>query len=327
MRAIVIKEFGNTDQLELQEIPMPVPEQNQVLIQIKAFGLNRAELYMRQGSWGDVSRVSGIECVGIVAGDPSGHFAKGQKVIALMGGMGRSIQGSYAEYTCVPVSNVVAIETSLSWEQLAAVPESYATAWSCLHGNLHIQTGQTLLIRGATSALGRAALNIAARHGLDVIATTRHTAQEEDLLALGAKHVLIDHGKLAPEIRQRYPQGIDAVLDIVGNSSILDSVQSLRRYGHACLAGFLGGSAAIPEFNPIRDLPSDVYLSFFASFMLGMPDYPLSAIPFQTIIRRVELGNYRAAPARVFAFEQIREAQALMENSQAGGKLVVRLTT
>ncbi|MCH8620915.1 zinc-binding dehydrogenase [Undibacterium sp. TS12] len=327
MRAIIIKQYGGTEQLDIQELPIPAPNPGQVLIQVKAFGLNRAELYMRQGSWGDVARVSGIECTGVVAEDPSGRWQQGQKVLALMGGMGRSINGSYAEYTCVPASNVVAVETGMSWESLAALPESYATAWSCLHGSLDIQPGQTLLIRGASSALGQAAINIAANAGVSIIATTRSPEKAEQLTSLGARQVILERGQITQDIRDLYPQGLDAVLDLIGNSSILDSLRSLKRYGRACLAGFLGGPAPIADFNPIRDMPCDVYLSFFASFMLGTPEYPLSAIPFQEIIQLAEKGTYQAAPAGVFEFEQIRTAHEMMEASVARGKLVVRINT
>lgn len=327
MRAIVIKQYGSAGQLDIQELPTPVPIPGQVLIRVKAFGLNRAELYMRQGSWGDVARVSGIECTGVVAEDPSGHLQQGQKVIALMGGMGRSINGSYAEYTCVPASNVVAVETDMRWENLAALPESYATAWSSLHGNLSLRPGQTLLIRGASSALGQAAINIASHAGAHVIATTRTLDKAEQLKSLGASLVILEQGQIAQDIRHLYPQGLDAVLDLIGNSSIIDSLRSLKRYGRACLAGFLGGPAPIANFNPIHDMPCDVYLSFFASFMLGTPEYPLSAIPFQDIIRCAEQGIYQATPANVFEFEQIRTAHEMMEASIAKGKLVVRVGT
>jgi NADPH:quinone reductase-like Zn-dependent oxidoreductase len=159
----------------------------QIVIEVKAFGLNHAEIYFRKGVWGDVAKVSGIECAGLVKSDPDGRLRVGQKVTALMGGMGRSFNGSYAEYTRVPAANVVPVETGLSWADFAALPESYATAWTCLHRNLAIAGGQTLLVRGATSALGQAAVNIAAREGARVIATTRNPDRFRTLEAIGGK--------------------------------------------------------------------------------------------------------------------------------------------
>src|SRR6185295_16108732 len=173
MRAIVIKSHGGPEMLEVRSVPDPEPAPGQVPVRVKAFGLNRAETYMRRGEWGEVGKISGIECVGLVERDVTGTFAPGTKVACVMGGLGRTLNGSYAELTAVPATNVVAIETSLSWEQFVAVPESYATAWSCVDGNLALSPGQVLLVRGGGSSLGRAAIDIARERGAVVIATAR----------------------------------------------------------------------------------------------------------------------------------------------------------
>ena len=185
MKAIVIQQYGGPEQLVMQDLPDPEPMSGHVVIVVKAFGINHAETHMRKGEWAEAAKVSGIECVGLVAACPGGEFTVGQKVAALMGGMGRTINGSYAEYTRVPTSNVVPIESGLSWEELAAIPESYTTAWTCLHRNLDLRAGQTLVIRGATSALGQAALNIASQAGAQVTATTRNRERISKLEALG----------------------------------------------------------------------------------------------------------------------------------------------
>src|SRR5262245_29763148 len=174
MRAILRKQFGGPDVLEIREMPEPEPKRGHVVIQVKAFGLNHAELHMRKGEWAEIADVSGIECVGVVKSCPGGEFAVGTRVAALMGGLGRTINGSYAEYTCAPVTNVAAIEADLSWADLAAIPETYATAWTCLFRNLEIAGGQTLVIRGATSSFGPAAVNMAVNTGPRVIATPRN---------------------------------------------------------------------------------------------------------------------------------------------------------
>src|SRR5882757_8962154 len=201
MRAIVIKQYGGPDELAIEERPDPRPEAGQVVIEVKAFGVNHAEIHMREGKWPEIAEISGIECAGLVKADPSGRLSPGQKVVAFMGGMGRSIGGSYAEFTRVPASNVVPITTELPWEQLAAIPESYATAWTCLHGNLAIEAGQTIVVRGATSALGQAAVNIAAGAGARVIATTRNAKRAAALEAIGAKEILIETPELSARLR------------------------------------------------------------------------------------------------------------------------------
>ncbi len=324
MRAIVRSEYGGPEQLAIQEVPNPELQPGHVVIEVKAFGLNHAETYMRKGDWGDVAKISGIECVGVVSAS-EGQFVKGQKVAAMMGGLGRTLNGSYAEYTRVPVSNVVPVDTDLAWENLAAVPESYATAWSCLDGNLGLQAGETIVIRGATSALGQAAVNIAAQAGAHVIATTRNAQRIPLLKSLGAERVELERADLASGIRKQNPKGVDAVLELVGNSTLLDSLTMVRRGGHVCLAGFLGGLAPLESFNPLLQMPSGVHFSFFGSFMYGSPEFPLSDVPLQTIVERAQSGVYKAKPARVFRFEEIAEAHRVMESNQAGGKLVVRV--
>ena len=325
MKAIVIKAYGGPEQLVMEEIPDPQPQAGETLVRIRAFGINRAETYMRRGVWGDVARVSGIECVGEIVEDTTGQFRPGQVVAAIMGGMGRTINGSYAEYVTLPASNVFPLQTGLDWAELAAIPESYATAWSCLHDNLSLQEGDVVLVRGGTSALGQAAINIAANiKNVTVLATTRNPEHLPLLESLGCDTGLIDQPELSQEVRSLYPDGIDAVMDIVGNTTLKDSLQMVRKGGYVCNAGFLGGGDPM-SFNPLTDMPSSVNLNFFASFMLGTKDFPLTDIPMQTIVDRVAQGRYHAKPAHIFPFEAVGKAHEMMESNGAAGKIVVKL--
>src|SRR5437660_448196 len=321
MRAIVLEKFGGLDGLVYKEIPDPEPKAGHVVIEIKAFGLNHAEMHMRRGEWAEAAKVIGIECVGLVKSCPGGEFPVGAKVAALMGGFGRTINGSYAEYTRVPVSNVALIESDLPWAELAAIPETYATAWTCLFRNLEIARGQTLVIRGAASSFGQAALNMAADAGVRVIATTRGRKRVSLLEQLGAERVETEGPDLSHRIAEA--KTLDAVLDLVGNSTILDSLDMLRRGGRACLAGWLGGLAPIANFNPLLQMASGVYLTFFGSFVFGTPGFPLSDVPLQSIANCVAARPYKAKPSPVFNVEQIREAHRVMEANQAKGKMVV----
>ncbi len=324
MKAIIIKQYGGPEQLIIEEAPDPEPAPGEVIIEVKAFGLNHAEIYFRKGVWGEVAKISGIECVGLIKADPAGRYQAGQKVAALMGGMGRTFNGSYAQYTRVPVTNVVPLQSTLPWAELAAIPESYATAWTCLHRNLALSTGQVLLVRGATSALGQAAVNIAAHAGAHVIATTRNPDRFATLKAIGATETLLEDMSLARRIREQHPKGIDAVLELVGTSTLLDSLTAVCPDGRVCMAGFLGGGAAIAAFDPLMHMPSGVHLSFFASaFTFGQPEYPLSDIPFQTIVNRAAEGSYHAKPAKIFQFKDIQQAHRMMESNAANGKIVV----
>jgi NADPH:quinone reductase-like Zn-dependent oxidoreductase len=321
MRAIVLEKFGGLDSLVYKDIPEPEPEAGHAVIQVKAFGLNHAELHMRRGEWPEAAPVSGIECVGIVKSCPGGEFAVGAKVAALMGGFGRTINGSYAEYTRAPVANVALIESDLPWAELAAIPETYATAWTCLFRNLEIQKGQLLVIRGATSSFGQAAVKMAVNAGARVVATTRSRERFAMLEKLGAERGEIERRDLSAHIPEA--KKIDAVLDLVGNSVALDSLAMLRRGGRSCLAGWLGGLAPIADFNPLLQMASGVCLTFFGSFVFGTPGFPLSDVPLQQIAAEAAAGRLDVKPARIFRFEEIREAHRVMEANEAPGKMVV----
>ena len=179
------------------------------------------------------------------------------------------------------------------------------------------------MIRGATSSFGQAALNMAVNAGAKVIATTRSKDRFKALEALGASRVEVEGPDLSKRIAEA--KQLDAVLDLVGNSTILDSLAMLRRGGRACLAGWLGGLAPIADFNPLLQMASGVYLTFFGSFVFGTPGFPLSDVPLQAIANDVATGRYNAKPSRVFRFEDIREAHRVMDSNQANGKMVVVL--
>ncbi|OMC12546.1 zinc-binding alcohol dehydrogenase family protein [Mycobacterium sp. SP-6446] len=321
MRAIILNGFGGLDSLVYTDIPKPLPKDGEVVIKVQGFGVNHAEMHMRRGEWAEAAEVSGIECVGTVDSCPGGEFPVGAKVAALMGGLGRTINGSYAEYTRVRAANVALIESDLPWSDLAALPETYATAWTCLFRNLSLAAGQTLVLRGATSSFGQAALKMAVAAGARVIATTRSSKRISVLQNLGAARVELERSDLAGHIAES--KQIDAVLDLVGNSTILDSLDMLRRGGSACLAGWLGGLDPIGDFNPLLRMPSGVNMNFFGSFVFGTPGFPLSDVPLQDIARQVADGRLEAKPARVFSFDQIHEAHRVMEAGEAGGKMVV----
>lgn len=321
MRAIILSGFGGLDKLVFADVPKPLPKNGEVVIEVKAFGINHAEMHMRRGEWAEAAEISGIECVGVVDSCPGGEFPVGAKVAALMGGLGRTINGSYAQYTRVRAANVALIESELPWSDLAALPETYAVAWTCLFRNLDLKAGQTLVLRGATSSLGQAALKMAVATGARVIATARTRGRFPMLEELGASRVELERGDLAEHLAEA--KQVDAVLDLVGNSTILDSLDMLRRGGTACLAGWLGGLDPIGDFNPLLRMASGVNWNFFGSFVFGTPGFPLSDVPLQDIARQVAEGALEAKPSRVFSFDEIREAHRMMEAGDAGGKMVV----
>jgi NADPH:quinone reductase-like Zn-dependent oxidoreductase len=238
--------------------------------------------------------------------------------------MGRTRNGSYAEWVTVPVSNVAAVGVNLDWEVLAAVPEVFATAWSALHLNLDIRAGQRVLVRGATSAVGQAAVQLAATEGCTVVATSRSDRRADLLRQLGAREVLIDDGSLADQLRSGSGP-VERVIDLIGNSALRDSLACLERDGRLCQVGFLGGLGPVQDFLPLFDLPTGVQLSLYASaLVLGTPAYPLAEVPLEAIFELVAAGKLQGEPVRVFSFNEIVDAHRVLEAGAAGGKMVVR---
>lgn len=320
MKAVVIREAGAPDVLKIEEVPMPEPKDGWVLIKVKAFGLNRSEMFTRQGHSPNVKfpRILGIECVGIIEDANGTDFKEGQKVAAIMGGMGRAFDGSYAEYTTVPKHNVFPLETDLEWKVLGAIPEMFQTAYGSLKFGLDIQAGQTLLIRGGTSSIGMASMTIAKKMGVKVVSTTRNPDKIGALIEQGADEVIIDDGSIAKKFREIYPDGVEKVLELVGARTLIDSLRCASPGGIVCMTGILGNSWTLNEFTPMGDIPHTVRLTVY---MGEAKD--LSGESLQDFVESVGRGENQVRIDRTFSLDEIVEAHRYMESNQASGKLVV----
>jgi NADPH:quinone reductase-like Zn-dependent oxidoreductase len=323
MKAAVVRVGGPPEVLELCEVPTPVPQPGQVLVRIKAFALNRGELFTRQGHSPAVQlpRILGLECAGVVEAAPGGELAPGTPVVAVSGGMGRAIDGSYAEFVCAPASAVYPIDSRLDWAHLTAIPISFITAYGALHDVLRLEAGQTLLVRGGTTSVGLSAASIAKDIGARVIATTRRADCRAALLANGADEVLVDDGTLAPALRAAVPGGVDAVLELVGTTTLLDSLPCAKPLGVVCMAG-IAGNAWTMEFTPGEMIPTGVRLTYFSSATTPFEGADRGA-RLQSFAENVASGRWRLAVDRVFPFEEIVAAHRWMEESAAVGKIVV----
>ena len=320
MRAVVLDGPGPADALVIRQLPIPVPRPGQVLIRVRAFGLNRSELHTRLGLADGVTfpRVPGIEAAGEVVDSPGGEFQAGQRVVTLMGGMGRVFDGGYAEYTCVPARQVIACESDLPWPVIGAIPEMLQTAHGSLTIGLDIQPGQSLLIRGGTSSVGMAAAILAKRRGLTVLASTRDEGKREALAAIGVDHVLIDDGDLATTVRRILPDGVDAALELVGTPTLRDTLQATRVHGVVCFTGMLSNQWTIPDFYPIDYIPRGVRLT---SYTGGASDLPGDVL--QEFLQAVSDGTAMVPIGKVYTLDDIVQAHTDMEESPASGKLVV----
>ena len=337
MNAIVFSEFGGPDVLTHKTVPKPSPTSGFALIKVEAFGINHAEIHMRRGEWNLYNPISGLECVGTVSSCPSGEFIEGDVVAGLMGGIGLIRPGSYGEYVNVPISNVVKLETLLSWEQLAALPETYCTAWSCLFTLLGLKAGERLLIRGATSTIGQAALHLAVDAGATVTATTRQQRHFDFLKQIGAKEVWIEESGLDKKHNIDFMTAawvvdkedgkvprFDKTLNLIGNRALLESISLTRPGGRMTQAGWLGGLDPVVDFNPMLQMDPGVHFSLFHSKVLGTKEFPLDAIPLQQIVTKIEQGMWDAKPAKVFEYKDIKDAHRLADEGTVGGKIVVK---
>ena len=321
MRAWVIREPGGPKQFRLEDIPVPATRPGWALIRVRAFGLNRSEWFTRRGDSPTVKfpRVLGIECVGEVV-NPGGLAAgPGTTVAAMMGGMGRQFDGSYAEYTLVPHECVFSLQTKLPWEKLAALPEMLQTTHGSLYTALEIDRADSLLIRGGTSSIGMAALALAKSAGLRVGTTTRDPNKVTELAAAGADDVWIDRGALADQIASVGGKPYDRVLELVGATTLLDSLRCVGRGGIVCMTGILGGSWAIDHFHPMGDLPTAVKLTSYSGEATDITPGQL-----QDYVDLVETDRLAVKTGPVFDFEELIEAHTLMDENRAGGKIVVR---
>lgn len=315
MKAVIIDKITPAANIKISEVEIPKIKPGWVLVKVKAFGLNHSEKILRleeiNESYIKKPVIPGIECVGIIENPSDSNLKKGQKVISLMGGMGRSFNGSYCQYALLPAHHVFSIESSLTWEQLAAIPETFFTAWGSLFECLQLKQTDKLLVRGATCALGYTAIQIAKAVGCKVVATT-HKKSKLKYINNADKQIL-DEGMLTGKIK-----GITKVLDLVGPKSLKDSLTAVEKGAIVCNTGILGGVYELNNFDPIKDIPNGVYLTGFFS------NYPTQQI-IDEIFNFINNKNIIPNFVNVFDFESIKDAITAQDAGTVNGKIVVKI--
>lgn len=314
MKAIVIREPGDASVLQYEDVPTPTVKPGWSLIKIKGFGINRSEIFTRNG-WSPTvqfPRILGIEGVGVIAETTDAvRLPVGQTVVTLMGEMGRAFDGSYAEYALIPNGQIYPVTTQLSWAELAAVPETFFTAYGSLL-NLKLQPSDTLLVRGATSGVGVATAKLARAMGVQhIIGSTRKLAKAAELTAVGFSDVVEDRdGHL------QVPGAVASkILELVGPATMTDSLHALQPEGIMCVTGELGGIWSA-DFDPIASIPRDAYMTTFVSGNV-------TEEKFQAMLELITDNHIDVQPTKIFDLAHTADAQAFLDSSKSFGKVVV----
>ena len=314
MKAVKIYQAGGPEQLIYQDVPTPDIKEGWSLVKIKGFGINHSEIFTREGKSPSVQfpRILGIECVGEVAQSSTPALAVGQKVISIMGEMGRAFDGSYAEYVLLPNEQIYPVHTDLDWTTLAAIPETYYTAFGSLQ-QLRIAPQDRVLVRGAGSGVGVAFAQLLKAQFPHVVlhGSTRNPAKATRLQAVGFDEVITEaDGKIQTD------QSYDKILELVGPATLRDSFSHINEHGIVCNTGQLGNIWCVNDFDPIIELKNNSYLTAFYSGNV-------SQAKLDAMFDYIRQFNVKILIERVFTLEQVPEAHRFLQSADGFGKVVV----
>lgn len=315
MKAVVIREPGGPEKLTYTDVPTPQTKPGWSLVKVKGFGINHSEIFTRKGLSPTVKfpRILGIECVGVIAEttDPA-RLPVGQKVVSIMGEMGRAFDGSYAEYTLLPNSQITPIQTELDWATLAAIPETYYTAFGSMN-NLRIKPTDHVLVRGGTSGVGIAFVKLLRGKypQIKIAGTSRSLAKKKQMLAVGYDEVIVDQdGHL--QTKQKF----DKILELVGPKTVKDSFKFTNPGGIVCSTGELGNQWYLEQFDPIVDIAPGAYLTGFSS--ANVDSARINQL-FNFIVKY----HVNVKPEKVFDLAHVADAHRYLEGQHSFGKVVV----
>lgn len=314
MKAVVVEKAGGPEVLEYKDVPTPKVKPGWSLVKVKGFGINHSEIFTRDGESPSVKfpRILGIECVGIVEESTTDKLTKGQKIISIMGEMGRAFDGSYAEYVLLPNEQIYPVETTLNWADLAAVPETFYTAFGSLK-TLNLQKTDTILVRSGASGVGIAALHLIKAHypNIKVTGSVRNPAKEEVLLKADYDYAIEDKkGQLQTD--QKY----DKVLELVGPATLKDTFNHVKARGIVCNTGELGGQWYMDGFDPIADIHEGAYLTSLSSG-------EVTSQKLNEMLDYIRKYHVEVAPTKVYKLNQVKEAHEYLESGHNLGKVVV----
>ena len=315
MKAVIIYEAGGPEKLIYQEVPKPEVKPGWSLVRVMGRGVNHSEIFTREGESPTVTfpRILGIECVGVIneTTDPE-RLPEGQKVISIMGEMGRAFDGGYAEYAPLPNSQIYPVDTDLPWEILAAIPETYYTAYGSMK-LLRIEEGDHVLVRGATSGVGIAFARLvkAGFRGVRVTGTTRNPLKTQQLLDAGFDAVVQDKDNEL-QTTDKY----NRVFDLIGPAAMKDTFSHMEEDCVVCVTGLLGGVWTLDDFDPLGDLPTGGYLTGFHSGNVNEEK-------IKEMLHYITANHVDVKPEKIFDLSEMQAAHEYLGSSRSFGKVVV----
>jgi len=338
MKAVRIHQFGGPEVLTYEDVPDPQPRKGQVLVRVRACALNHLDVWVRKGLPGvKLPRILGSDIAGEIAevGEYVSGFTAGQRVLLapmhfcghcaqcvaglqnqcrVFTVLGNGVDGGNCDFIAVPAANVIPIPDSLDFNQAASVPLVFVTAWHMLVARARVRPGQAVLILGASSGVGIAAIQIAKLFHCRVITTAGDEAKLEKARALGADHGINHYKqKISEEVRKiTNKHGVDIVFEHVGAATWDESVKSLKTAGTLVTCGATTGPAVGLDLRHLFARQ----LTLLGSYMGTMGD-------LHEVLQHVFAGRLKPVVDRVFPLQDIRAAHEYLENSRMFGKIVL----
>lgn len=326
MRAIVIREPGGPEVLELREVPSPEPSRGEVRVRVRGTAVNRANLLQRMGMYpappGSPPDIPGLELAGEVdlLGEGVTELARGDRVFGIVGG------GGYAEQAVVHARALARVPAGMSLSDAAAIPEAFVTAWDAMVEQAHLSAGETVLVNAAGSGVGTAALQIARAVGARSIGTVRTPGKVSRIRELGLGDVIVvESGVFAEEVLARTGgRGVDVVVELVGGAYVAQDIACIAPRGRIVVVGAMAGTRADIDLALLMRKRAELRGTMLRSRPLEEKILAARALE-RHLVPLFAANALRPVVDRVLPLAKAAEAHRLLQTNETFGKVVLEV--